>query len=247
MAHPQSKPLTLQQQKVQSLLSPRSPSPTPQRPTHVEEQRALRDETINAFHLAVSGDGDGDGDLLTLREKSKDELEHQEEYRAFLEREVGDVESLVRITNNLDGQDIEKSADIVHEGVLKRASKKRKDRSLASDEQFLMKYVHMFGITCAICSLKLKYSYILNRGWIDRQSRHLPTYSEITGHASGSIAPVQPQQSSGASSGVIEGPPRGPRELAEDGAEVPDVDELEEFDEVADAFESTYNFRFEEP
>lgn len=36
-------------------------------------------------------------------------------------------------------------------------------------------------------------------------------------------------------------------EVDEAGGRVPDVDQLEEFDEVADIFESTYNFRFEEP
>lgn len=33
----------------------------------------------------------------------------------------------------------------------------------------------------------------------------------------------------------------------DDEGNVPDVEELEEFDDVADVFESTYNFRFEEP
>ena len=97
------------------------------------------------------------------------------------------------------------------------------------------------------CSLKLKCSYIFNRGWIDRQSRHLPTYSELTGHASGSIAPVRLHTGNNIDSDAVEGLSREPIELAGDGAEVPDVDELEEFDEVADVFESTYNFRFEEP
>lgn len=32
-----------------------------------------------------------------------------------------------------------------------------------------------------------------------------------------------------------------------DGETIPDLDELEEFEDVADVFESTFNFRFEEP
>ena len=68
----------------------------PRQPTHIEEQEELRKETIAAFHNAIS-EGEDD-DFLVLREKIKDELEMEEEdYRAFLEREVGDLRELVEL------------------------------------------------------------------------------------------------------------------------------------------------------
>lgn len=71
-------------------------------------------------------------------------------------------------------------------------------------------------------------SYVLNRGWIERDDQHVPTYQEIVGDD---------------------------QELVEDGDENATagpshpwgaLDE-DEFDEKADEFEATYNFRFEEP
>jgi len=55
-------------------------------------------------------------------------------------------------------------------------------------------------------------SYILNRGWIDRSTRRVPTYNEITHTGSDD-----------------------------------EEDDEDEFDEIIDRFESSYNFRFEEP
>lgn len=73
----------------------RSPSPEPEL-THVQEQQRLRDETIAAFQ---ANSDDEDDDLLVPRGKTKDEAEREEdEYRAFLEREVGkDLESLITV------------------------------------------------------------------------------------------------------------------------------------------------------
>jgi protein KRI1 len=73
------------------------------------------------------------------------------------------------------------------------------------------------------------YSYILNRGWIDRSARRLPTYNEVT---------------TGTSSVKDPGPLMIPDVANVDAA---DLLEDDEFDEVADRFESSYNFRFEEP
>jgi len=94
----QSKPITIRQAKLDSILhGSRSPSPDTEVPrplTHAEEQENLRKETISAFHAAVP---EGD-DFLISRDKTKDEIETEEvEYRAFLEREVGDIRGLVRI------------------------------------------------------------------------------------------------------------------------------------------------------
>jgi len=80
--------------------SPENDFPRPL--THVEEQEELRKETIAAFHNAIP-EGEGD-DFLVLREKTKDELEMEEEdYRAFLEREVGNLRELVELDG--DAQD----------------------------------------------------------------------------------------------------------------------------------------------
>jgi len=77
------------------------------------------------------------------------------------------------------------------------------------------------------------YSYILNRGWIDRSARRIPTYKEVTVGATFLNDPDPPVTASGPDVGVD---PNG---------NIPEDDD--EFDEVAERFESSYNFRFEEP
>ena len=77
------------------------------------------------------------------------------------------------------------------------------------------------------------YSYILNRGWIDRSARRLPTYNEITTGPS-SIRDPDPTAT-----------PAGADVDAD--ANAGDLLEDDEFDEVAERFESSYNFRYEEP
>jgi protein KRI1 len=117
---------------------PTSRSPSPEPLTHHQEQAALRKETISAFHTAVSDDEEDD--ILVPREKTKDELQREEEeYAEFLRREVGeDLGQLV---------DVEPSA--VLEGVQEpeKESKKRKSKEGKSnkskeeqDHEFLMKY-----------------------------------------------------------------------------------------------------------
>ena len=66
----------------------RSPSPEPVKPTYVEEQQQLRDETINAFHgTIITNEGSDDDDILVPREKTKDEVE-KEEAKRKLEAEM---------------------------------------------------------------------------------------------------------------------------------------------------------------
>lgn len=67
-------------------------------------------------------------------------------------------------------------------------------------------------------------SYILNRGWIDREKQAVPTYEDIVGRERGEDEDDEDEDT-----------PWGK------------IDEEEDFDEQADEFETEYNFRFEEP
>jgi protein KRI1 len=66
-------------------------------------------------------------------------------------------------------------------------------------------------------------SYILNRGWIDKEKKAVPTYEDIVGRE------------------------RGEDESDDEDSPWGKIDEEEDFDDKADEFETEYNFRFEEP
>ena len=133
----------MRQHLLNSTLNPTSRSPSPEPLTHAQEQAALRAETIQAFHT-IPGDDEED-DILVPREKTKDELEQEEEeYRDFLKRQVGeDIENLITIekTGDLPNVIEEKvDADEAASPKKKRKKEKRKDES---DHEFLMKYVFL--------------------------------------------------------------------------------------------------------
>ncbi|XP_006461453.1 hypothetical protein AGABI2DRAFT_143340 [Agaricus bisporus var. bisporus H97] len=219
-----AKPVTMRQVALEAQLNPsRSPSPSP--PTHVQEQAALREETISAFHTAVNDDtsiaddDQNDDDLLVLREKTKDERKQEEEdYRAFLEREVGDLQEIIGVKE----EDAVGEQDGVGEVANKKKKKKGKEdkpikdkkqtKKEEEDQQFLM-------------------SYILNRGWIDKSRNHIPTYSEITSKKKSSKRKHTSQSDS------------------EEVNAFDDDDNQSDssFDSLMDHFESSYNHRFEEP
>lgn len=132
----QSKPITVRQVALDAVLHPsRSPTPEPTLPTHAEEQRALRDETIKAFHTAVGGDDDSDDDLLVLREKTKDELEaEEEEYKAYLEKHVGeDLRDLVSINGDVEEEEAGSQGDDEEEN--EKAKGKKKDKKSKSEKE----------------------------------------------------------------------------------------------------------------
>jgi protein KRI1 len=138
----QSRPITMRQVALKSALNATSRSPSPQPLPHVEEQHALRSETIAVFHNAVMDDDDDDDDLLIPREKTTDEMgKEEEEYREFLAREVGeDLEGLITIEEDVIGSTEGKTNE-----VKQRKSKKSKDKGQGhatqeTDQEFLMKY-----------------------------------------------------------------------------------------------------------
>lgn len=155
----QSKPVTLRQEKLAAELAfaSRTPSLDPEAPkplTHVQEQRKLRDETVAAFHIAVSGDASED-DLLVPREKSKDELQREEEeYQEFLRREVGeDLHQLIEVDQDVigihenapgegdSGGKKKKKKDKGKEKEKAKGRSKTKEDKEKEDQEFLMKLV----------------------------------------------------------------------------------------------------------
>jgi protein KRI1 len=77
-------------------------------------------------------------------------------------------------------------------------------------------------------------SYILNRGWIDKEAKKksVPSYTDIVGED----GPSQDKK-----------PKKRVSSTAEKNQESEDLSEEEEFDNKADEFEARYNFRFEDP
>ncbi|KAI6115988.1 KRI1-like family C-terminal-domain-containing protein [Pisolithus sp. B1] len=229
-----SKPLTIRQAALAAVLEDGeapSRSPSPQPFTHAEEQSILQSETRAAFHGALDSsnkDNDGEDDFLIPRSRTRDEIEkEEEEYKAFLEREVGE-ELRELITGEVDdttdrrqgftskesqtGQSDEKQKKKKEKTGLKgeKRSKKSKEKSKDEDHEFLI-------------------NYIFNRGWIDRTNRRIPTYAEI-------VESSKPSKST-----------LGVESETRDEEHEPTLSDEESFDDLVDAFESSYNFRFEEP
>jgi protein KRI1 len=139
----QSKPLTIKQHALDSVLNPqsRSTSPAPPAQTYAQEQEALRSETIAVFQTAVDGDSDTD-DLLVPREKTKDDIEQEEEeYRHFLQGEVGkDLGGLITIDEGIERihEEGEGETRVRKNSKKTKRSKGGKEKE-QSDHEFLMK------------------------------------------------------------------------------------------------------------
>jgi len=142
----QSKPLTIKQHALNSVLNPqsRSTSPAPPVQTYAQGQEALRSETIALFRTAVEADSDTD-DLLIPREKTRDEIEQEEEeYQQFLWREVGnDIGGLLTIDEGIERTYEENEGDTTVKKESKRMKRmkrtKSKNEKEQSDHEFLMK------------------------------------------------------------------------------------------------------------
>ncbi|KAF7798812.1 hypothetical protein EIP86_010038 [Pleurotus ostreatoroseus] len=220
-----SKPITIRQHVLASTLNPSSRSPSPEPITHVKEQEALRSETIAAFHTSAP-DAEDDDDFLIPREKTKDELEREEEeYKEFLQREVGeDLKGLITVEEGDFLNDAEDEAESSQQEKKQAKEKKRdkKDKKAKKSERSKKEEDQEFLM-----------NYILNRGWIDKSTKRLPTYKEITSSRKGKERALEDDSEEEAIDAQSEAPEN-------------EIDE-DEFDEVAERFETSYNFRFEEP
>ncbi|KAI0317422.1 KRI1-like family C-terminal-domain-containing protein [Amylostereum chailletii] len=241
----EGKPITMHEHRIAAALEgSRSASPEPaDGPTHVEEQERLRKETIAAFHASKDNEGEEEeeeeeeeGGLFRLREKTQDEIEkEEEEYRRYLEREVDGLEGLIEVDEDVDGirvKDEEADGDMKNGKADKKKKKSKKEKGKEkgtldeSDQQFLM-------------------NYMLNRGWIDRSAKRLPTFEEITAGA-GTSRSKKTKKGETIKKEDEEEDDDDKKDGSSDNGNEENLDE-DEFDEVAERFESSYNFRFEEP
>ncbi|KAI6131261.1 KRI1-like family C-terminal-domain-containing protein [Pisolithus croceorrhizus] len=230
-----SKPLTIRQAALAAVLEDDgapSRSPSPQPFTHVEEQSILQSETRAAFHSALDSsnkDDDDEDDFLVPRSRTQDEIEkEEEEYKAFLEREVGEeLRELITgdvgdITDRHEGITSKESqtgqSDEKQKRKKEKTGSKGDKRSKQSKDKSKEDEDHEFLI-----------NYIFNRGWIDRTNRRIPTYAEIV-------------DSSNPSKSTL-----GVESETKDEENERTFSDEESFDDLVDAFESSYNFRFEEP
>ncbi|KDR76334.1 hypothetical protein GALMADRAFT_247726 [Galerina marginata CBS 339.88] len=240
-----SKPATIRQANLDAMLNPsRSASPESDLDapmTHVQEQEVLRRQTIAAFHGAVTEDGEDD--FLIPREKTQDEREREEEeYRAFLEREVGDLRDLVSVDGKNESGDEERleerepNVEEQAEGGERKKKKKQKKSKIAVDEQETKPKK-----TKAEKDQEFLLDYIMNRGWIDRSEGRVPTYNEVTSQAD------ERRKKKGKSKAKPQDEDDSAAPEEADGELDTGLLSDSSFESVASFFEASYNHRFEEP
>ncbi|KAH9961622.1 KRI1-like family-domain-containing protein [Russula compacta] len=221
------KPITLPEQRLAAALdvatsrsaSPEDPSPPPQ--AHVAEQAALRAETIAVFHSSAAA---RDPDAGDAEQEEGGLFTLREKTRDEVEREEVEYRAYLE----REAGPVEKILDLGEEIKVEDETRRQgtEDMSVHPDEAEPGKKKKKSRKRVADerkeTDQEFLINYILHRGWIDRSARRIPTYKEIT------VGATLPED--------------------KDHAETPSgVEDDDEFDEVAERFESSYNFRFEEP
>ena len=182
------------------------------RPTPYQEEQALKAEVTAAFHA----DSGSDDDLLVPREKTTGEEELEDEaYREFLMSSVGGqaaLESLLSVKEAENGLFVEEKGEGRKE---KKKKKKVKEDAAAGDDDAFLR------------------DYILNRGWLDKAAKHVPTHEEVLDKGKKEEVVAGP-------SGANALPAYKPLDRTIDDSED------EEFEDKAEEYETKYNFRFED-
>ncbi|KIR81491.1 protein KRI1 [Cryptococcus gattii E566] len=197
--------------------------------THVESQRRLRQEAVSAFKTLAAESGDeSDEDFIQKRETDDQEIdEGDEEYKRFMlefgggEEEVrkilgmGDQPAILKVLGDEEeeGEEEKSAVSKIEKEEMKRQKQEKKAKKAKDDDDFLM-------------------NFILNRGWIDRSEKHVPTYDEVVGPSIEDVEEVATR--------IKSTKPKSSHPWGELGEE-------SDFEDRAEEFETEYNFRFEEP
>ncbi|KAM0753786.1 Krr1-domain-containing protein [Meredithblackwellia eburnea MCA 4105] len=129
------------------------------------------------------------------------------------------------------------------DGLLVPRSKTKDEKQKEEEDyqQFLKKNVGEKDVEAALeHDEKFLRDYILNRGWLDRADKSIPSYKDITGDDE--PAAKKSKKSKKTASAAT------PEDIESGGAHDPSAhdEDDEEFEEQAEEFENKYNFRFEE-